>query len=77
MEFLLRGHPDDRPTSLESPNDNVNLNRNVLIFTPDPSGRLYFCYKWGGLTRGVTPYYNRKESWPLSTSFGVNGKTLI
>ena len=29
MEHLLRGHP------LERPLDNVNLNRNVLISTPD------------------------------------------
>ena len=31
MEPLLRGHPDERPTPL----DNVNLNINVLIATPD------------------------------------------
>ena len=35
MEPLLRGHPDERPTPLERPLDNVNLNINVLISTPD------------------------------------------
>ena len=32
---LLRGHPDWRPPPLERPLDNVNLNINVLISTPD------------------------------------------
>ena len=32
---LLRGHPDERPPPLERPLDNVNLNINVLIYTPD------------------------------------------
>ena len=35
VEPLLRGHPDERPTPLEKPLDIVNLNTNVLIFTPD------------------------------------------
>ena len=35
MEPLLRGHPDERPLSLERPLDNVNLNINVLISIPD------------------------------------------
>ena len=35
VEPLLRGHPDKRPPSLERPFDNVNLNINVLISTPD------------------------------------------
>ena len=35
VEPLLRGHPDERPPPLERPLDNVNLNINVLIFTPD------------------------------------------
>ena len=35
MEPLLRGHPDERPHPLERPLDNVNLNINVLISTPD------------------------------------------
>ena len=35
VEPLLRGHPDERPSPLERPLDNVNLNINVLIFTPD------------------------------------------
>ena len=33
VEPLLRGHPDERPTTLERPLDNVNLNKNVLIST--------------------------------------------
>ena len=32
---LLRGHPVERPTPLERPLDQVNLNINVLISTPD------------------------------------------
>ena len=35
VEPLLRGHPDERPPPLERPLDNVNLNMNVLISTPD------------------------------------------
>ena len=35
MEPLLRGHPDERPPPLERPLGNVNLNINVLIFTPN------------------------------------------
>ena len=35
MEPLLRGHPDEIPSPLERPLDNVNLNKDVLIFTPD------------------------------------------
>ena len=35
VEPLLRGHPDERPPPLERPPDNVNLNINVLISTPD------------------------------------------
>ena len=35
VEPLLRGHPDKRPSQLERPPDNVNLNINVLISTPD------------------------------------------
>ena len=37
MKPLLRGHPDERPPPLERPLDNVNLNINILIFTPDES----------------------------------------
>ena len=36
MESLLRGRLDERPAPLERPLDNVNLNINVLIFTPTP-----------------------------------------
>ena len=35
VEPLLRGHPDERPSPLERPVDNVNLNMNTLISTPD------------------------------------------
>ena len=35
VEPLLRGQPDERPAPLERPLDNVNLNMNVLISTPD------------------------------------------
>ena len=35
MEPLLRGQPDERPLPLERPLDNINLNINVLISTPD------------------------------------------
>ena len=35
VEPLLRGHPDERPAPLKRPLDNVNLNINVLISTPD------------------------------------------
>ena len=35
VEPLLRGHPDERPPPMERPLDNVNLNINVLIFTPE------------------------------------------
>ena len=35
VEPLLRGHPDERPAPLKRLLDNVNLNINVLISTPD------------------------------------------
>ena len=35
MEPLLRCQPDERPNPLERPLDNVNLNINVLISTPE------------------------------------------
>ena len=35
VEPLLRGHHDKRSTPLETPLDNVNLNINVMISTPD------------------------------------------
>ena len=35
VEPFLRGHPDERPPPLERPLDNVNLNINALISTPD------------------------------------------
>ena len=35
VEPNLRGHPNEKPPPLERPLDNVNLNINVLISTPD------------------------------------------
>ena len=35
VEPLMRGYPDKRPPPLERPLANINLNINVLIFTPD------------------------------------------
>ena len=35
VEPLLRGHPDERSPPLERPLDDVNLNMNILIFTPE------------------------------------------
>ena len=35
VEPLLRDHPDERPPPLERPLDNVNLNINVFISTPN------------------------------------------
>ena len=35
VKFILRGHPDERPSPLERTLDNVNLNINVLISNPD------------------------------------------
>ena len=46
MGPLLRGHPDKRPPPLERTLDNVNLNINVLISTPDerpPLLKGHFC----------------------------------
>ena len=37
-EPLLRGHPDETPTSLKRPYDNVNLNINTLISIPVRGG---------------------------------------
>ena len=50
VEPLLRGHPDERPSPLERPLDNVNLNIDVLIFTPDerpPLLKGHFSYAKG------------------------------
>ena len=41
VEPLLRGHPDERPPPLERPLDDVNLNINVLISTPDKRPPLF------------------------------------
>ena len=35
MVTLLNGHPNERPTPLERPLDNVNLNIDVFTLTPD------------------------------------------
>ena len=50
VEPLLRGHPDKRPLLLEGPLDNVNLNINILISTPDqrpPLLKAHLSYKKG------------------------------
>ena len=50
VEPLLRGHPEERPPPLERPLDNVNLNINVLITTPDerpPLLKGHFSYAKG------------------------------
>ena len=36
----MRGHPDERPSSLEQPLSKINLNINVLISTPDERSTL-------------------------------------
>ena len=41
VEPLLSGHPDERPHPLERPLDNVILNINVLISTPDKRPPLF------------------------------------
>ena len=60
VEPLLRGHPDERPTPLESLLDYVNLNINVLISTPDEKPPLlkghFSDAKRGDLTRRVPLY---------------------
>ena len=60
VEPLLRGHPDERPPPLERPLDFVNLNKNVLISTPDERPPLlkghFSGAKGGGLTGGVPLY---------------------
>ena len=40
MEPLLRGHPDERPSPLEKPLDNVNLDINEFIYAPDDRSSL-------------------------------------
>ena len=65
---LLRGHPDERPSPLERPLDNVNLNildSKCIDFYPwqeaTPLERPLFWCKRGGLTRGVPLYFNQKS----------------
>ena len=51
---LLRGHPDERPPPLKRPLVNVNLNINVLIFTPDerpPLSKGHFSDAKGGASQ--------------------------
>ena len=54
---FLRGHPYERPLPLERPLDNVNLNINVLISTPDERPSLlkghFSCIK-GVASQGVS-----------------------
>ena len=49
---MYSGTPFERPPTLERPVDNLNLNINVLIFTPEERP----LFKRGGLTRGVALY---------------------
>ena len=57
VEPLLRGHPDKRPTPLERPLENVNLNIICIDFYPrgeaTPLKRPFFLCKMGGLTGWV------------------------
>ena len=58
VEPLLRGHPDKRPTPLERPHHNTNLNLYVLMSTPYMeelvwrSGSVMDCH---ATTRGSIP----------------------
>ena len=47
VEPFLRGHPDERPTPLERPLNNVNPNINVLISSPDERPPLLNGYIFG------------------------------
>ena len=51
MEPLLKVHPDERPPPLERPLDNVNLNINVLISSPDEKPPLLICHFSGAKRR--------------------------
>ena len=56
VEPFLRGHPDERPTPLKRPPDNVHLNINVLTSTSGERSPLLigqFLCERGGLTRWV------------------------
>ena len=55
VEPLLRGHPDKRPAPLDMPLDNVNLNINELISTPDERPPLLKDHFSGA--KGVVPLY--------------------
>ena len=78
VEPLFRGHPDERPPSLERPLDNVNLNINLLISTPVerlPLLKGHFSgTKRGSLTRGVPLYFTRLHPYFLMS---VNEYTLF
>ena len=52
MEPLLKGHPDERPTPLERSLDNVNLNKTVLISTPEMRPPLLKCHFSGASQEG-------------------------
>ena len=54
VEPLVRGHPDEKSTPVERPLFNVNLDKKVLISTPNERP-LFWCKK-GGLTSGVKLY---------------------
>ena len=59
MEPLLRDHPDERSPPLEKPLDNVNLNINVLISTPDERPPV------------LKGHFSGVEGWPHKRGFTV------
>ena len=60
METLLRGDPDESPNLLERPLNNVNLNINIIINTPDdrptPLEKKTFLAEKANLKREVPLY---------------------
>ena len=58
VEFLFRGHHDERPAPLERSLVDVNENLNLLISIPEKRPPLLKCLisKRGGLTKGVPLY---------------------
>ena len=69
VEPLLRGHPDERPPPLERPLDDVNLNINVLISTPDERPPLLKGHFSGA--KGVASQKGFHCSLPPSLAFGI------